>query len=211
LDAGRILFFANTNDIVNVDPAIRRSQRFDSALLVLPPGFGVKLSKLQAAGFAPSLTEGDINRALLEKGDGVGWLALIRFDQVDRFVERLKAAVGGAELTGPALNTVIADTLKPFASELLQLDWLGNSAKSSASSDMLHPLMEAQRRDYGVRPVARLDAELRSEDSSLPFSRDASGFVTVPDEGSEDPESWVLKQGDFTLLPNGFIVRNSHS
>ena len=37
-DAGKVLFFVNTNDVVNVDPAIRRSQRFDAAFLVLPPG-----------------------------------------------------------------------------------------------------------------------------------------------------------------------------
>src|SRR5262249_43420206 len=40
--AKRILFFVNTNDIIHVDPAIRRSQRFDAAVFVLPPGYRTK-------------------------------------------------------------------------------------------------------------------------------------------------------------------------
>ena len=38
----RVLFFVNTNWIDTADPAIKRSQRFDAALLVLPPSFEVK-------------------------------------------------------------------------------------------------------------------------------------------------------------------------
>ncbi|HWJ97796.1 MAG TPA: AAA family ATPase [Acidimicrobiales bacterium] len=42
----RTVFFLNTNGIRNVDPAVQRSQRFDAALLVLPPSFDKKLEML---------------------------------------------------------------------------------------------------------------------------------------------------------------------
>jgi hypothetical protein len=204
-NAGRILFFANTNDIIHVDPAIRRSQRFDSALFVLPPGFHLKAGRLRDAGFDFELTEEEINRALIEGSDGIGWLALIRFDQVGRFVDKLAADTGG-KVEGHALRTIMAETLKPFAAELRQLDWRENLSTSGNGALSIRPLIEAQRRDHGVQPVARVDVQLAGG-ALGPFATDGRGFATLPPDSADNPEGWVEGQGPFRLLPGGRIVQ----
>ncbi|HEX4114725.1 MAG TPA: ATP-binding protein [Solirubrobacteraceae bacterium] len=62
-DQRRVLFFANTNYVAKADPAIRRSQRFDGAVLVMPPAFDKKVEEL-GSGWTGSLTRDAIQAAL---------------------------------------------------------------------------------------------------------------------------------------------------
>lgn len=65
---GRVLFFVNTNGIEKVDPAIKRSQRFDAAILVMPPGAAVKSRRLSdATGQAVALDEDVITGLLTDR------------------------------------------------------------------------------------------------------------------------------------------------
>lgn len=79
----RILFFVNTNSILNVDPAIRRNQRFDMAVFVLPPGWKNKKRTLRESGVSlAELTEQQVVSAMSEsKGDPKAWYALLTYPQ----------------------------------------------------------------------------------------------------------------------------------
>ena len=106
-DRRRTVFFLNTNGIDNVDPAVQRSQRFDAALLVLPPSFAKKVDMLDSA--AKAFVDADhISRILDDNCSGeIGfeetreaWFAFLRYDQLkliksgdcatrETFIERL--------------------------------------------------------------------------------------------------------------------------
>lgn len=95
---GKVMFFVNTNSISNVDAAIRRSQRFDAAIFVMPPGFEAKKAAVGTA--LPGLTRNDVEHVLetLEEWvskDGspsdadlgnrdrrLGWLPFITYPQM---------------------------------------------------------------------------------------------------------------------------------
>jgi hypothetical protein len=99
-DARKLIFFVNTNSISDVDPAIRRSQRFDAAVFVLPPSFPRKLE------FVPTekqngLTYDGITNILKTFGTTeahdispdsarAAWMAFLRFDQLGRMRSRLE-------------------------------------------------------------------------------------------------------------------------
>ena len=84
--AGKVLFFANTNNIEEVDPAIKRSGRFDAALFVLPPGPEAKAKvlwdehKVKVASEVWSKAENGVKTGAVDD-QAAAWLALIRYDQ----------------------------------------------------------------------------------------------------------------------------------
>lgn len=121
-DAGRIVYFANTNDISKVDKAIKRGQRFDGALLVLPPGFEAKRTELEASyGVVLAISENDVEAQLPPGGATppedarLGWFALLRWDQIGQFAEAIKQQDTdgdgryGTAAVSKALVTLIAE------------------------------------------------------------------------------------------------------
>ncbi len=80
----RVLYFVNTNWIEKTDNAIKRSQRFDAAIFVPPPSLSAKIAFLGdslSARCKRSLTHEAVNTAL-DEGEPLGWLALLRHDQL---------------------------------------------------------------------------------------------------------------------------------
>lgn len=118
---GRVMFFVNTNSISDVDPAVRRSQRFDAAIFVLPPSIDRKLSKLPE-GLRQHIDRDLINK-ILDKYDAhpsevsdaqarVGWFAFLRHDQVERLAKT--PAVG---------ESAFLDEVARLGRELVKSDW----------------------------------------------------------------------------------------
>lgn len=121
-DQRRVLFFANTNHVAKADPAIRRSQRFDAALLVMPPDFSKKRSLL-GPGWGDELSEDAVRGALAgsEQGggdiDSLGVLALLRFDQMAQLsdvpvgdLDALRSRLAGLALDIARNEWVVRDT-----------------------------------------------------------------------------------------------------
>jgi hypothetical protein len=130
-DQGRVLFFANTNWIDRADPAIKRSQRFDAALYVPPPSFARKLEhirpNLTAAALA-NLTSGAVESALRSaKTDNLGWLALLRYDQLDELAEMLRKS-GGSNFNE------LKEALRLIGDQLANSDWHVRPAKGASGS-----------------------------------------------------------------------------
>jgi SpoVK/Ycf46/Vps4 family AAA+-type ATPase len=119
----KILFFVNTNSIADVDPAIQRSQRFDSAVLVMPPAFDVKLRELNASGISLTVDISKVEKVLA----GVAapdispaerdhaWLAFVRWDQLPQIASRLTGRTDD--------NAVVSAELRRFGRNLAELDW----------------------------------------------------------------------------------------
>jgi hypothetical protein len=89
-DGGRTVFFLNTNGIHHVDAAVRRSQRFDAAILVMPPSYEAKLDLLPEhakSHFDKARVEGMLD-GIMEEGKVThedapeAWLAFLRYDQL---------------------------------------------------------------------------------------------------------------------------------
>lgn len=161
--AKRILFFVNTNDILQVDPAIRRSQRFDAAIFVLPPGLAAKRQALENQDVPTSELAEDAILATLRSPDNaakdarvLAWLPFLRYDQLERFAN--EAAKNGAG---------VAATLPTFIAELRALDWSpepddDDKDKADAQApdvlpENLRRLLAAQRTDHTVRHELKLE------------------------------------------------------
>jgi hypothetical protein len=207
----RILFFVNTNNILRVDPAIRRSQRFDAAIFVLPPGFEAKRGHLQRHDppvQITGITEAEVTSHLrrespVEKGlpeaRRLAWLALLRYDQLDRFADDLIASSGGS-----AAAPTVAHVLPPFIEELLALDWHGDDSKPAPPADEpptdVERLLAAQRRDPAMRLIVAVDQSV----AELPAGVRRSGdFVEVPPR-VDDPDGWAVSLG-LRLRPDGVL------
>jgi len=95
-DARKLIFFVNTNCIGRVDPAIRRSQRFDAAIFVLPPCFERKVAQMPASA-RKFVSREAIYKVLRDYPDDAhdvsheqakaAWLTFLRFDQLPRLAE----------------------------------------------------------------------------------------------------------------------------
>jgi predicted ATPase len=122
-DQRRVLFFVATNYVNAADAAIRRSSRFDAAILVNTPSLAVKRERLQSK-YHLKLPDVDarvsdaLNRR--EKADAdvlpFGVLGLLRFDQLAELARRVEAADGAEE---QRLKRALTD----MAKSLLQNEW----------------------------------------------------------------------------------------
>ena len=91
-DSRRVIFFANTNSISDVDPAIRRSQRFDATVLVLPPSLTRRMAMLPTE-LQPVVEAADVYEILQaseqilnaeDDPDPLGWFPFLRYDQLKK-------------------------------------------------------------------------------------------------------------------------------
>jgi len=198
--AQRILFFVNTNDITRIDRAIKRSQRFDATILVLSPGHAIKEEKLRKAGInRVDLREDEVNQQLMRTAPTsrsraeqrrLGWYALLRYDQLDRF----SSALADAAPNKRATKSLIASTLPRYIDELQALDWHGaGGIDADDPPGGFDELIREQRRDPRVQPLARRDAQ------------DASpAFEPIPPD-VDDPEAWAAAHG-CVLHPDGSLT-----
>lgn len=187
-DAGRILFFVNTNSIKRVDSAIVRSQRFDAALLVLPPGHAVKRALLSEGGLELQSSAESVTAALLASSDiadakrDIGWLALVRYDQMDALADSIRGELHAKK--GTVTDEVLVAGLRPIARELARLDWDGNMVKPPGGKERTQPnvsgLYGYERRDARMVLWAALHP-----DQNVAFIPEHLEVVTI------DGESWV--------------------
>lgn len=209
-DSRRVLFFVNTNGISHVDSAIARSQRFDAALMVMPPGYEKKDAILREKGIVLLTTAQQVNDALLsskkvpEATKGIGWLALVRFDQMDALASSLALGeIGDEEL---------AVGLKQLSDELARLDWRDSLPKKESNegedSDPPLPDVKAQyayeRRDSRTVLWAAVQDEIRLPDSLQENIYEADGRLWVRLGNPTNPEGWLREHG-LVLSPDGTV------
>jgi hypothetical protein len=208
-DLGRVLFFANTNGIADVDGAIRRSQRFDTLMMVMPPGYDKKKKIIaDEQGYSLQLVENTVTDVLI--GDrantdattlALGWFALLRFDQLRPLAAAVKSQSPSNDIISPGL---LAGLLHPFIKDLAQLDWEGRSNPASAPPD-LRKDVGFERRDSRMMMMAKLDGAANSVPSKVVLSTvDGDAYAELP-AGTENPEQWALQLG-LTLRPDGLLV-----
>jgi len=199
--AKRILFFVNTNDILQVDPAIRRSQRFDAAIFVLPPGVAVKREALTDAGANPTPIDPDKIQTILAGTSGsnepaevkrLAWLALLRHDQLKRYAEAAQASD-------------VSSALAPFIRELRALDWNEDGPTAGDASETLPAdlprLIQAQRTDPTVGHMIKLEIDAKAR-TALGIDPDAK-FVPAM-ERPEKLQAWAEAQG-LAVTPDGVL------
>lgn len=181
--AGKVLFFANTNNIVSVDPAIKRSGRFDAAIFVMPPGRRSKEDWLRAEDIevedsvwqaAESELDGGAGDGgvAVDGANGAGWLPLIRYDQLPSLAQAVRSL--GQRSENAVINPGNVDAvLKDLRADLLTNDW--SSALDGHNGDhpperpevvtpafLLDKLRGSQRRELRLFPVVQFDGpELR--------------------------------------------------
>jgi predicted ATPase len=129
-DQGRVLFFVATNHVAKADPAIRRSSRFDAAILVAPPSLPAKREELAklSSGFPPGVLHEKISEALepVSKQHYVsqaelplGVVALLRHDQISELADRFTLL--GANGSKP--DDALSQALMTMADDLLRNEW----------------------------------------------------------------------------------------
>jgi hypothetical protein len=214
-ETGRILFFVNTNDVARVDAAIRRGQRFDSAIFVMPPGFEAKRRPLPG-GPELGVEEAQVTSALKaasqdnEAADaaGLAWLALLRYDQIPRFgraLKRMRGANGGDD--SYTADEILA-VLPEFVEELRSLDWSQPGQPPLEASDFALPgqvteMLAASRRDHNVRLIAELSDDLANS-GSLSADEDSGSCRTLP-EDVKSADDWARGLG-LQLRPDGVLT-----
>ena len=136
-DHRRLLFFVNTNSIDSVDPAIRRSHRFDAAMFVLPPSFERKHATLRDGDVGNVVTPGvkaEVTALLSGESSSVpvdrhdlAWFGLATREQVDRLVGALKdSSKAGSSLAIWRRNKdkdPLLTNLREIGRELMSADW----------------------------------------------------------------------------------------
>jgi hypothetical protein len=173
----RVLFFANTNLIEEADSAIRRSQRFDAAMFVLPPSFQRKVARIRhllSPEAMQELSETEIDASLRKNELGVPeliWLALIRWDQMDELVARL-------EPLAPASLIDLGAALSPLGRQLESSDW---STEDGDLNDRFELLETFDRHDYGkVRVLCVVGANGELAGYTRVAERDAGVYFAIP-------------------------------
>jgi predicted ATPase len=160
----KVLFFVNTNGIGEVDPAIRRSSRFDAAIFVLPPSFESKQALLaeDEAKVHLDTTRENIYKLLdgaatgvAEDAHDIAWLAFVRHDQLSRLAARLRSV---ADDPAHVDDLTLAGVLTDFGKELMAADWLDPTMKSAEMTRQhvigrFAELANEQRVDHGRRRV----------------------------------------------------------
>lgn len=205
--AGKVLFFVNTNGILQVDPAIRRSQRFDAVIMVMPPGFDAKSRALRDAGISLQLKVDTVDSLLMRTGTVttspiVGWFGLLRYDQIEPLAGQLE----GADINTPIPNDELANVLRPFAQSLASLDWLG-AADPNHPEELpdLREYKNAERRDSSVIRYVRVDGGLPSDkDDGNVDEADGVQYIRV-DPAAPSVDQWVRDRLGRTLTPDGQV------
>lgn len=204
-EQGRILFFVATNDIARADPAIKRSQRFDSAIFVAPPSFDVKMAKLSE--LLPGrdfsfMTEAKVETALTQD-DALGFFALLRFDQMNELADAL---------LGKALDEeAMRQTLEDIGKRLARSDWQGDAvdkdAKRPVPFAMFHAMRDDQSRDHRKSRVIHVDGEpaqpLPENFSTYGEMRDGVAYLRLL--GSADRPPDTVKTAAGLLRPDAIL------
>jgi adenylate kinase family enzyme len=180
----RVVYFVATNLVGNFDDAIKRSQRFDATIFVAPPSFDVKveeLTKLKAADVLKNLSNEKIE-AELSSREGLGTLALLRFDQIEALVATLRSAKSGEDSLKDCLTKLVPD----FKVEI----------------DAFQKQRGQERRDVRAAQVGRLSAAVASAPTGTTFYATSNGPGRyVKFDLSVDPplemtgQGWKAKRG----------------
>lgn len=195
----KVLFFVNTNAIQKVDPAIRRSQRFDAVVMVMPPGFVSKAKELNKYNIGLEVSEPQVTDLLNGKPGNtssiVGWFGLLRHDQIEALASKL--ARPGEPTTVDAQR--LAEGLRPFAISLASLDWEADKNTSYTDPEKLPHLLDHttyQRRDPRVERFVRVEGPVPSD---LQVGLVDECYVAV-DPTEEKVEAWADKIGAVVQL-----------
>jgi ATPase family associated with various cellular activities (AAA) len=198
----KLLFFVNTNVISELDPAIRRSSRFDAAIFVLPPSFESKCATLSAGGVTVAIDKERVanvldgkEAAVPESQHAMGWFGLVRFDQLGRLAARLRSQAPDPSQIG--IDDWVA-VLNEFGHELMSADWR-DPEKSVADMtravvfQRYRDLKAEQRFDHGRRRVVEVPAQLDPVDGSSVLrdpDGEAAGYweISAPDPNLQ---SWA--------------------
>lgn len=207
-DLGRVLFFANTNGIADVDSAIRRSQRFDALMLVLPPGDAAKRKAMADQGLTLQVTEEAVNKILTEDRAAqvstpliLGWFGLLRYDQLKPLAARLAVEAGPG---GEVSDEMLATHLQPYTKDLSQLDWEGRDDQDSTRPPNLRTDTAYERRDSRVAMVAQLHNDVPEPDGLTVKPTAAGRFVPLTPT-PDDPEQWAVGH-KLALRADGVLV-----
>lgn len=190
----RVLFFVNTNSIDSVDPAIRRSQRFDAAIFVLTPSGRKKLAALD--DLLPADTVTKANDTLLgdaeqqgEDGRRACWLTFLRYDQLSGLKKRLELVGEGERLEvleRAGLDVFFSDWEDPSKKEPTAL------AQVKAAATRFKTLASHERRDDARRRVVRVDGVDEVPQGAETFFSNDYWMIT---DGSDSLEAWAAKSG----------------
>lgn len=183
-DQRRVLFFLNTNWIDRADPAIKRSQRFDAAIFVLPPAFDLKKTMLEGL-LTPEasieLTRDAVENALHDPNkDQLGWFALIRYDLVNELKAALKSYPSGATMTQ------LRAELGRIGDQLSKTDWMPPPVKDKEPEktpyQLYCDLAGSQRRDFGRYRYVAINGKVDHYPSQYRFVNgdDRATFLAIP-------------------------------
>jgi SpoVK/Ycf46/Vps4 family AAA+-type ATPase len=198
----RIAFFVATNDISGADPAIKRSQRFDSAVFVAPPSYSAKLKRLTALvpDIGDVLTKEDVERSL-NAGEELGNFALLRHDQIEELVDRLE----GEELSQELISTAVADIARNSLRREAH-DRNGNDRHSN-QLEAFQEMRQSETRDHRmIRVVCVLGGtgDLRSQDlEEMPPPEDHTRYFKLMRSHARPPEE--IEIGSAKLHPDGIL------
>jgi hypothetical protein len=202
--AGRVLFFANTNSIQDVDPAIKRSGRFDAAIFVLPPGPEAKRKTLLNG--EPKIDIPDEIWTIAQQaidGEGgadkeIGWLALIRHDQLPSFAKAIEVANKGHDTVNQA---TVKSAVEDVKNDLLRNDWWAESqGKSKAPSELVAEIRSSQRREQRLLPVVEFVGEQLDGAERLVIGQPFWRFGGTPPQDLEK-----LSIDGFRMRSNGVL------
>ena len=209
-EMGKIMFFANTNNVLDIDSAIRRSQRFDAAILVLPPGLQSKILKFEIAGLPLSekipLEVGEMLRGTANPDQSIAnlvWFPLARFDQVDALVA---ATLMGSKGDAPVEPEDLAAAAASTGEALLAQDWSNSIGEDGDDQTIrvledLRKLVRAQRRGTNLQVFVRSDLEVVPDGTQVP----GTTFWRVEVGGTADLEAWAAGHG-LTVDPAGTLT-----
>jgi hypothetical protein len=189
-DARKLIFFVNTNSVHQVDPAIRRSQRFDAAIFVMPPSFNVKVNLLdesiraipneQAINAVLDTYGTDADAGAFKPEDTqMAWLAFLRYDQFTRLRSPL---ITTDDQLKERLTTLGIETYSDWS---LVADKKGNPGDHPSSDDQLKSTIDAyrseracQRVDQGQLRLVQVPSGITLPDWLEPFSE---GYAKLKD------------------------------
>jgi DNA polymerase III delta prime subunit len=189
----KILFFVATNHVSKADTAIRRSSRFDAAILVAPPSLAAKRVELKRRmeGVRPPDIATDLVLEAIRPPEAqehispadlsLGVLALLRHDQISELADRLTGAPAGRR------QKVLREALRVMGEDLLRNEWRPEGrdlpeepgARLHELYRVLREYQDEERKDRSRRRYAIAEtADLVPAGSTMSASR-PSGEVLV--------------------------------
>jgi ATPase family protein associated with various cellular activities (AAA) len=186
----RVIFFANTNSLQAVDTAVRRSQRFDATIFVMPPS---RRRRAEMLGDMAGYIDFDVLSELLKdeafpsaNDPGkrrVGWYPFLRFDQLQEL--RLEAF----------------DDANLFLLRLVQLgeqasaDWL--IPGDDAGDDLMKRLIHTYRGEADLQRVDAARWRVVQVPNGVPFPEALVAQGALTQEGM--PQGFFRWVGDGSL------------